>query len=123
MSKGTNVATFYNAPGFNKLSVFCSECEADDMDLDSIASPAQLIPDLEDDEVMGDGIEHTEYEAWQPVGLPGIRERRKSTRARFNLELTPIPQNIGTGNAKRQLHNIFKHTVTTIHGGQSGIPI
>ena len=57
------------------------------------------------------------------MGLPGIGERHKSTRARFNLDVTPISQNIGIGNVKRQLHNIFKHTVTTIHAVQSGIPI
>ena len=66
MSKGTNVATFYNAPGFNKFSAFYAECKAEDNDLDPVASPAQLVPDLEDDEVMREKSIQTEYEAWQP---------------------------------------------------------
>ena len=67
MTRGTNVATFYQTPGYDKFVVFCTECEAKYMEHDPIASPAHIIPPMEDDEVPDDGKDHTEGEKWQPV--------------------------------------------------------
>ena len=44
MSKHTNVATIHQAPGFNKFAAFCTEIDTDKMDLNPVASPAQIIP-------------------------------------------------------------------------------
>ena len=61
LTKKTNVATFYQAPGYKKFIAFCTEAGAQDQDNDPIASPLQIIP-LEDDEVDDNGIRHTDYD-------------------------------------------------------------
>ena len=59
LSKGKNVATFYQAPGFSKFATFCAEVDAEDITDDPIASPTQVIP-MEDGDEEDDGKAHTE---------------------------------------------------------------
>ena len=61
MVRATNVATFYQGPGYNKFAVFSTEYEAEDTDLDPIVSSTHMIPQINEDEVPNDVKDHTEY--------------------------------------------------------------
>ena len=61
MVRATNVATFYQGPGYNKFAVFSTEYEAEDTDLDPIVSSAQIVPQINEDEFPNDDKDHIEY--------------------------------------------------------------
>ena len=42
MSKGTNVATFFQAPGYDKFAIYCTECEAEDMGVSHVFATSRL---------------------------------------------------------------------------------
>ena len=112
MSKGTNVDTFYQAPGYDKFTIYCTECEADDMELNPIASPAHIIHDKEHGEIPDDRKEHTEYDQWLPS--------RASKAHLDDIKVNPFSPITSSKDKHRDCRRAVPTSVLSSDGGKRG---